>query len=166
MKKIETLLNIDTNAKFDTPKKLNRSSKLIAAETVEQLEDGIFTTEMIKELARQYPVYRYRTCITVHGQWPEIERTRIGGYKNVHQNQNGSVEIYYSAIDKEKINRIREGLEGTGTAWRIKKLQKQWDQTFKAKMDPYRCGSFKDWDEGGYFTRPVYLYNGKYYGSY
>lgn len=118
MKKIETLLNIDTNAKFDTPKKLNRSSKAILPQTVEQLEDGIFTSEMIKELAKSYPVYRYRTCITVHGLWPEVERTRIGGYKNVHQNQNGSVEIYYSAIDKEKINRIREGLEGTGTAWR------------------------------------------------
>lgn len=63
---------------------------------------------------------------------------------------------------------IKRGLRRKNPAeyWRIKKLQKQWDQTFKAKMDPYRCGSFKDWDEGGYFTRPVYLYNGKYYGSY
>lgn len=117
MKKIEELLKLDTRAKFHTPKKLNRSSKLITAETVEQLEDGIFTSEMIDQLAGEYPVYRYRTCITVHGIWPEVSRTRIGGYKNVHQNQNGSVEIYYSAIDKEKINRIREGLQGTGTAW-------------------------------------------------
>lgn len=118
MKKIETLLNIDTNGKFDTPKKLNRSSKAILPQTVEQLEDGIFTSEMIKELAKSYPVYRYRTCITVHGLWPEVERTRIGGYKNVHQNQNGSVEIYYSAIDKEKIDTIREQLRGTTSPFR------------------------------------------------
>lgn len=106
MKKIEELLNLDLGHKFDTPKKLNRSGKLILKEVVNQLEDGIFTAEMIQELAKKYPVFRYRTCITVHGDWPEIERTQIGGYKNVHQNQNGSVEIYYSAIDREKITRV------------------------------------------------------------
>lgn len=49
--------------------------------------------------------------------------------------------------------------------WRIKKLQNQWDQTFKAKMDPYRVGSYKDYEGGGwYVNRPLYQYQGKFYG--
>jgi len=115
MKAIETLLKLDTGCKFATPKKLNRSSKLIAAETAERLEAGEFTSEMIDNLAGQYPIFRYRTCITIHGNWPEVSRTRIGGYKNIHQNQNGSLEIYYSAIDRDKINTIREQIKGTGS---------------------------------------------------
>jgi len=126
MKTIETLLKLDARAKFDTPKKLNRSTKEIPRDIVEQLEDGKFTTEMIQDMTEQsilqhgrnFPVYRYRTCITIHGVWPEVNRTRIGGYKNVHQNQNGSVEIFYSAIDKEKIDTIREQLRGTTSPFR------------------------------------------------
>lgn len=50
--------------------------------------------------------------------------------------------------------------------WQIKELQKIWDNTFESKMKPYRVGTFKDWEDGGYYSRPLYLYEGKYYGSY
>lgn len=120
MKKIEELLNLDLGHKFDTPKKLNRSRKEIPADIIESLEAGNFTAEDIQTLSRKFPIFRYRTCITVHGSWPAVSITRIGGYKNVHQNQNGSVEIYYSAIDREKIKHIYNVIKAQGPAnpWR------------------------------------------------
>jgi len=91
---------------------LNRSGKLIPNNIVQELEEGKFTSEMIDELAGTYPVYRYRTCITIHGNWPQIEREKIGGYKNIHQNQNGSLEVYYSAIDQNKLHHICKSIRG------------------------------------------------------
>lgn len=49
---------------------------------------------------------------------------------------------------------------------RIKQAQERWQKLFDRAMKPYRVGSFRDWDGDGYFTRPLYLYEGKYYGSY
>lgn len=108
MKQIEALLKLDLLGKFDTPKKINRSTAEIPADIVESLEAGDFTTEMIDELSTRFPIFRYRTCITVHGLWPSVVRERIGGYRNVIQNKNGSVEVRYSAIDSKKIDAVRE----------------------------------------------------------
>jgi len=110
MKSIETLLNIAMNQNFATPKKLNRSTKVIPQTIVEQLENRLFTCEMIEDLKKQYPIYHYKSCITIHGNWGEVSTSSIGRYKNIHQNQNGSLEVYYSAIDREKIDKIREQL--------------------------------------------------------
>lgn len=110
MKKLETLLNIDLGQTFDTPKKLNRSTKTIPANILERLDAGEFTCEMISELAQNYPIFRYRTCITIHGNWGEVGKQRIGGYTNVIQNANGSTEIRYSAIDIQKVETLRAKL--------------------------------------------------------
>lgn len=107
MKKIETLLKLDLGQKFDTPKKLNRSEKNIPSEILEKLEAGEFTCEMIAELSKQFPIFRYRTCITIHGNWGEVGKRRLGGYTNIIQNGNGSTEVKYSAIDIKKIETIR-----------------------------------------------------------
>lgn len=118
MKKIEELLKLDMHAKFDTPKKLNRSALEIPARIIDALEAGEFTAESIAELAGTYPIFRYRSCITVHGRWPAVSIERIGNYKNVHQNACGSVEIFYSAIDRAKIEQIRAGIRGVQTNFR------------------------------------------------
>ena len=57
MKKIEELLNIDLGRKFDTPKKLNRSTSQVRSEIVDELEAGSFTSEMIAELRKDYPIF-------------------------------------------------------------------------------------------------------------
>lgn len=119
MKQIENLLRLEMNCKFDTPKKLNRSTDQIPSDVIEGLETGNFTCENIDALAGFFPIFRYRSCITIHGAWPEVTRTRIGGYKNVHQNANGSVEIFYSAIDKAKIERIAAGIAGLESGFRF-----------------------------------------------
>ena len=133
MKKIEELLNIDMGRKFDTPKKLNRSTREVPQGIIDALEAGDFTSEQLQMFvsstgsdqtslpidgyANKLPLFYYRTCITLHGSWPEISRTRIGGYKNVIQNQNGSVEIRWSAIDAKKVHEIVRTLRKIDSPW-------------------------------------------------
>ncbi len=87
------------NGIFDTPKKLNRSNNVIQTSYIDKIEGGEITSTDILEISKIVPVFTYKTCLTIHGNLPEIERTRIGGYKNIIQNGNGSLEIRYSAID-------------------------------------------------------------------
>lgn len=117
MKTTEILLKSNFRKEFDTPKKLNRSTKEVPASVINDLEAGNFTCENIEALTRSYPIFRYYTCITIHGFWPEISRSYIGRYKNVIQNKNGSVEIRYSAIDRTKIIEIRRLLNATKTEY-------------------------------------------------
>ena len=114
MKSIETLINVAMNQDFATPKKLNRSTKLIPDTIIEQLENKLFTCEMIEDLKKQFPIYHYKSCLTIHGNWGEVSTSSIGRYKNIHQNQNGSLEVFYSAIDTGKIREIRKQLDSVG----------------------------------------------------
>lgn len=102
IEKLETLIKSDTTNKYDTPKKLNRSDKRIAPVVIDEIENGMVTCEQIEVLAKGFPIFRYKTCITIHGDFDFNSIPRIGGYKNVIQNQNKSVEIRYNAIDYDK----------------------------------------------------------------
>jgi hypothetical protein len=115
---------------YDTRKVLNRSTRAIPQQVVDSIEGGKVTSEMIDDLGKQYPVFRYQSCITVHGSWPEVQRERIAGYKNIRQNGNGSVEILWTAIDadkKEAVGRMIRWAKGpahyrvksTGTSYEI-----------------------------------------------
>lgn len=86
---------------FATPKKLNRSNKQLSTAEVEAIEAGEVTSQFISELAKKLPVFTYKTCITIHGNLPEIQRQYVGMYKNLIQNKNGSLEVRYSAIDNQ-----------------------------------------------------------------
>ena len=90
---------------FDTPKKLNRSTKKIPQSIIDQLEGGKVTFEMIQELKGQFPIFLYKSCLTIHGEWGDIKRSRIV-YKNIIQNQNGSLEVLWSAIDLEAFKKV------------------------------------------------------------
>jgi len=94
--------------KFDTPKKINRSSKSIPENFIDKIENGECNSADIEMLQNIVPVYTYKTCLTIHGNFPDINRTRIGVYKNIIQNQNGSLEIRWSAIDNHKKKQIKE----------------------------------------------------------
>lgn len=84
---------------YNTPKKLNRSATQVPEQYIDMIEQGEITSTQLMELANIVPIYRYKTCLTIHGHLGEINRQRIGGYKNIHQNANGSLEIRYNAID-------------------------------------------------------------------
>lgn len=96
------------SGEFDTRKGLNRSTNKIPSEIVEKIENSDITSADIKELAKEFPIFVYKTCITIHGDFPVIEKQRIGGYKNIIQNGNGSLEIRYNAIDYVKKQKIAE----------------------------------------------------------
>jgi hypothetical protein len=93
--------------KFDTPKKLNRSYKNVPSEFIDSIENGNVSSYDIKQIEKLFPVFTYKSCITIHGNIPDIKRTYIGGYKNIIQNANGSLEIRWSAIDYKAKTEIR-----------------------------------------------------------
>jgi len=99
---------------FDTPKKLNRSEKKVSSSDIADIENGICTIEMIEKMAKKLPIFIYRSCITIHGTFGDISRTSIGGYQNIRQNANGSLEILYSAIDRSKVDAINGYLRALG----------------------------------------------------
>ena len=113
-RKSEELLSIEAGY-YDTAKKSNHSSYKIPQEIVDSIEAGEATTEMIAELGAKFPVYRYRTCLTIHGNWPDVARERIGQYKNIRQNENGSLEILWTALDLKRKERIDERLKAVGS---------------------------------------------------
>ena len=98
---------------FATPKKINRSEISLPQDFVDEVEKGNVSVVELLELQATYPIYVYRTCITIHGSWPELSRQRIGGYKNLIQNANGSVEVLYSALDADKKNFVANALRYT-----------------------------------------------------
>jgi len=84
---------------FDTRKVTNRSIKVLHTKYVDALEAGEIDYQFVVDLAKEFPVYQYRSCITIHGDIPLISTSGVGGYKNIIQNANGSVEVLWSAID-------------------------------------------------------------------
>jgi hypothetical protein len=102
------------NGIFDTPKKLNRSGRTVPETYIEQIEAGECSSATILELQILVPIFTYKTCITIHGNLPEIGRTHIGGYKNLIQNGNGSLEIRWSAIDYKAKKMISKYLRIAG----------------------------------------------------
>ena len=98
--------------RYDTPKKLNRSTTSIPPQYIESIEAGNVTSEDIKKLSEMVPIFIYKTCITIHGNLPEIQRQYVGGYKNLIQNKNNSLEIRHSAIDSHLKNELSQLLTG------------------------------------------------------
>jgi len=142
---------------FNTPKKLNRSTHKLASEFIEAIEAGEITSQLITKIP--LPIFIYKTCITIHGNLPDIERQRIGGYKNIIQNANGSLEIRYSAIDyniKKELATLLTGVysrqqtSSTGIyfeksdrtadkAEAIEILNKRREEAKKINFDGFRC---------------------------
>lgn len=119
MKQIEKLFNQTFKKTYDTPKRLNRSSTKIPPAVIEEIEAGQFTHESLKTLGAKVPIFIYKTCITIHGNFPDIGTSRINGYKNVIQNENGSLEVRYSAIDTDKMKLIQKVLRYTKSEYRL-----------------------------------------------
>lgn len=133
-----------TIGQFDTPKKLNRSNKTIPQNVIEAFEDKNITSELLIKLAKHFPIYRYKTCLTIHGNFNLDSLPRIAGYKSLYQNKNGSIEVNWIAIDFNKKCKITEALRGkdfgrdiTSTHYKITKIWQMTEQNFeqiKAEM--------------------------------
>jgi hypothetical protein len=91
------------NGNFETPKKINRSEKVVSLEQIDAIDNGI-TLEQLD--AFKLPIFKYKTQITIHGIFPEMGYILVGGYKHIFQNQNKSVGVRYNAIDYDKKKRL------------------------------------------------------------
>lgn len=101
MEKIEQLYE---SGNYDSKKILNRSTKEISQDVLNNIENEGVTTEYLETLG--VPVFKYKTQITIHGLFPELCNNYIGGYKHLIQNKNLSIGVKYNAIDFNKKKQI------------------------------------------------------------
>ena len=109
---METLVS-KTSGKFDTRKVTNRAEhSTLPAEFLRSLEAEGLTSEMLESY--KLPLFRYHTQITLHGKFDGITTERVGHYKNLLLNQNGSLGVKYSAIDYAKKKQLGEWIGASG----------------------------------------------------
>lgn len=106
---------------------------------VQKLEKGISTEELSALKKDGYKILLYKTQLTIHGIFPELQ-LRVGGYKNVFTNKNLSLGVKWNVVDYEKKLRIYKALRHCG--WSIDQNSTNWyayrikslDTTNKEKM--------------------------------
>lgn len=109
MNNIENIFSLYTE--FSKKHKLNTCNKSVPVETLTKIENGCTLEELESLIGKSFPIYKYRTQITIHGVFPELTTNRVGGYVNLVQNQNLSVGVKYSAIDYSKKKRLFDMLQ-------------------------------------------------------
>lgn len=89
-------------AKVDSRKVSNRSALTVPRSILDEIEKEGITTERLTLLSDTYPIYYYKTQVTVHGVFPKGMTGSSFGYKNLVRNKNGSLGIRFSAVDAKK----------------------------------------------------------------
>jgi hypothetical protein len=65
------------------------------------------------------PVFRYQTQVTLHGILPGFDPlAKVGGYRSIFSNANGTVGVRYAAIDAEKKQALSDALSLTKSNWK------------------------------------------------
>lgn len=112
MKKTEELFAKESN--FDSKNILNRLNQKVSQSILDRIEAGI-TLEDLDLIGKQgIPIFKYKTQITIHGLFENLQNHRIFGYQNLFQNKNKSIGIKWNAIDEEKRESISEKLKFLG----------------------------------------------------
>ena len=112
MKKVEQLFTKESN--FDNKSILNKLNKNIDKTILDKIESGVTLEDINNISLAGLPVLKYKTQITIHGKFPELQNNYIFGYKNVFQNKNLSIGVKYNAIDENKRQRIAKRLNNIG----------------------------------------------------
>lgn len=97
-----------TDRGFDTRKALNRSERIIPDHVIDEIEKSGVSSDMLDTLG--VPVFKYKTQITLHGKFNPGMKTRLGGYKMMVVNQNGSLGVRYQAIDVKNKRALKYGV--------------------------------------------------------
>ncbi len=107
-----------TAKKYDAKHINNVSTKTISKSIINDIEENGISSEMLDKL--KMPVFRYRTQVTIHGIFPDGCEIRVGGYKNLTKNGNGSLGVRYTAIDRSKKRELYSLSQyATPDFWRI-----------------------------------------------
>jgi hypothetical protein len=105
MHKIEEFIFSDSSGEFDHKNITNKSDYVISEDIIARIESGALNIEDLEQLVENSKIFKYKTQITIHGQFPNLN-IRTFHYKNIFQNKNLSVGVRYSAIDMKKKIRI------------------------------------------------------------
>jgi hypothetical protein len=116
MEKIEVLFA--DSKEYDNKSILNKLNKPVNKDLLDKIEQGITIEDLESITLAGFPVLKYKTQITIHGLFPELNNSYIFGYKNIFQNKNKSIGIKYNAIDEDKRQRIAKRLKCLGFFYR------------------------------------------------
>lgn len=167
MQKLESIFEKDSG--FDHKNITNKSENVVPEKFLNAIENGV-TSEELEDFTRAgLKIFKYKTQITVHGIFGELQKHYIGGYKNLFQNKNLSIGIRYGAIDESKRQRIAEKIRYAGFRYQrnstdhrfevVKSVTKENFETVKAFMF-----GLKSKIDTSLFTGGVYLFKGSAFG--
>lgn len=97
-------------SKYDKKKKLNRHEVEISIKELDIINEGITSETLQKMLDNEFPIYYYRTQITLHGLFDKLPPY----YVRIFQNKNKSIGIRYTTIDETKRVEIAKQLSKIG----------------------------------------------------
>lgn len=167
MKNIESIFEKDSG--FDQKNITLKCTNVVPDHFLKAIEAGV-TSEELEDFSRAgLKIFKYKTQITVHGVFGELQKRYIGGYANLFQNKNLSIGIRYGAIDESKRQRINEKIHYAGFNYRrnssdhcfelVKMVTAEnWDRV-KAYMFEQKSKI-----DTSLFTGGVYLYKASAFG--
>jgi hypothetical protein len=127
------ILEVFSNGNYDKKSKINLSDNQIPKEFITEIEHGNITSEMLSEVAKNHIIRKYRTQITVHGIFDEINIFNKHDYKFTFKNKNGSTGIKWCAIDRKKRCFIAKYLRNEGISY-----------SYNSSSHGYSCIRFVD----------------------
>jgi hypothetical protein len=114
MKAVEKLF---TSGNYDHKNITNKSNVVVPQSILDLIEADGATSEILDTIDTK--VFKYRTQITIHGLFNELKNNYIGGYKNMFQNKNLSIGVKYTAIDRDKKQRIFSKIRAFASGWNV-----------------------------------------------
>lgn len=106
-----------TSGNYDNKNITNKSNVIVPQSILDLIEADGATSEILDTIGTK--VFKYRTQITIHGLFPELKNNYIGGYKNMFQNKNLSIGVKYTAIDRDKKERIFLKIRAFASGWNV-----------------------------------------------
>lgn len=105
MKKTERIFQYDS--KYDSKHILNANAgRKVPKEILDEIEAGCSLETLEKLLGKNFEVFKYKTQLTIHGEFSTLSTNRIGGYSNLFQNKNKSIGVRWNAVDYEKKSQL------------------------------------------------------------
>lgn len=166
--KMDKLFESDSN-NYDTRKTLNLSNTIIDKSILDTIDKGI-SIEYLSSI--NVPILKYKTQITIHGQFPKIDNSYAFGYKSIIRNLNNSIGVKYIAIDADKKEYIGKVLRNFGWYYRKSSICTKYElvKTSSDVNEIKECiNSYKNilsnLDKSSFFGSANILY-GSIYGIY
>lgn len=142
MKKTEVLFEM--SSKYDSKHITNANKgRKVPQEILDEIEAGCSLETLEKLLGKNYKVFKYKTQLTIHGEFPELSTRRIGGYSNLFQNKNLSIGVRWNAVDYEKKTKLYSLLKFTD-GWSIEHNSQEYSVLKMERVDSSDCEKAKE----------------------